>query len=73
MTYIPRWLREWRESERAVGAMIKADQCWQAWCPYCERDTEHVHARPGSDKDASVKCGRCNRLHSESARRPQSN
>lgn len=73
MTYRPRWLREWRESERAVKAMIKADQRWQAWCPYCERDTEHAHSSPGSDKDADVKCVRCNRLHSGSARGPQSN
>ena len=67
MTYVPKWLRLWRESERFVNAGLRAAQRWQAWCPFCQQDTEHAHATTSTEE---VKCGRCYRLHSSRATRP---
>jgi hypothetical protein len=81
MTYLARWLREWEEwvAEGKQGSYFfqkpKAKRRWQAWCPFCEQDTEHAYPSHVSQKDhnTNVLCVRCYCLHAGRAKRPQSN
>ena len=76
----PQWLRrkldrDQKALERGWKAEADARRRWQAWCPFCERDTEHAYADTGSrqDQNANVRCVGCSRLHAERAKRSQSN
>jgi len=76
----PRWLRlkldrDEKAAEQARKAEAEARRRWQMWCPFCERDTEHVTPSSVSRKEqnTNVLCVRCRRLHAGRARRPHLN
>ena len=74
----PEWLRrkldrDEKLAQEARAAEAEARRRWQAWCPFCEQDTEHANAGPVGgqpEQNANVTCMKCFRLHAARAKRP---